>query len=62
MTSDSASRTGWCEPHEQVRAARADEGMTNKISSPQSHTLLFGDFSQGEGECRDGKGEEKLEN
>ena len=23
MTSDSASRTGWCEPHEQVRAARA---------------------------------------
>ena len=25
-------------------------------SSPRSHTLLFGDFSQGEGECRDGKG------
>ena len=24
-------------------------GKTNKISSPQSHTLLFGDFSQGEG-------------
>mgnify|MGYP001650272213 CR=1 FL=1 len=24
-------------------------------SSPQSHTLLFGDFSQEEGECSDGK-------
>ena len=32
MTSDSASLTGWCEPHEQVRAARADEGMTKKTS------------------------------
>ena len=31
-------------------------------SSPRSHTLLFGDFSQGEGECSDGKREEKLEN
>ena len=27
-----------------------------KESSPQSHTLLFGDFSQGEGECSDRKG------
>ena len=25
-------------------------------SSPRSHTLLFGDFSQGEGECSDRKG------
>ena len=24
-------------------------------SSPRSHTLLFGDFSQGEGECSDSK-------
>ena len=32
-----------------VRAARADGEKTKKISSPQSHTLLFGDFSQGEG-------------
>ena len=30
MTSDSASLTGWCEPHEQVRAARTDKEMTNK--------------------------------
>ena len=29
-----------------------------KESSPRSHTLLFGDFSQGEGECRDGKEKE----
>ena len=31
-------------------------------SSPRSHTLLFGDFSQGEGECGDGKRISKLEN
>ena len=29
---------------------------TERESSPRSHTLLFGDFSQGEGECSDGKG------
>ena len=28
---------------------RKGEDKANKISSPQSHTLLFGDFSQGEG-------------
>ena len=27
-------------------------------SSPRSHTLLYGDFSQGEGECGDGKVED----
>ena len=28
---------------------RGSGGKVNKISSPQSHTLLFGDYSQGEG-------------
>ena len=28
-----------------------------KESSPQSHTLLFGDFSKREEECSDGKSE-----
>jgi len=32
-----------------------------KESSPRSHTLLFGDFSQGEGGCSDGKSEGDVE-
>jgi len=36
-------------------------GERKRILTP-THTLLFGDFSQGERECGDGKGEEKLEN
>ena len=35
MTSDSASRTGWCEPHEQVRAARA---VVARQADSVSHT------------------------